>query len=158
MRGVDPDGDKLEFGVKPQSGSNVIRVESISPTEANVYLNQELDRETRDEYALVLTLTDGRLGLGNYVTQSFLLLVEDVNDNTPIFNHYQPSVSIKEDAPPGIIASLEATDEDEGPYGQVIYHLQEVGADKHLFAISTIAGKAIIKLIGTNTASPQKRS
>lgn len=105
--------------------------------------------QTRDEYALVLTLTDGRLGLGNYVTQSFLLLVEDVNDNTPIFNHYQPSVSIKEDAPPGIIASLEATDEDEGPYGQVIYHLQEIGADKHLFAISTVAGKAIIKLIGS---------
>lgn len=47
LRGVDPDGDKLEFGVKQQSGSNVIRVESISPTEANVYLNQELDREVR---------------------------------------------------------------------------------------------------------------
>lgn len=45
LRGVDPDGDKLEFGVKQQSGSNVIRVESTSPTEANVYLNQELDRE-----------------------------------------------------------------------------------------------------------------
>lgn len=96
----------------------------------------------------MLTLTDGKLGPGNYVTQSLLLLVEDVNDNTPIFSHYQPSVSIKEDASPGVIASLEATDADEGPYGQVIYHLQEVGADKHLFAISTIAGKAIIKLIG----------
>lgn len=76
--------------------------------------------------------------------------MEDVNDNTPMFNHYQPSVTIKENAPPGIIASLEATDADEGPYGQVIYHLQEVGADKHLFTISTIAGKAIIKLIGKN--------
>lgn len=45
LRGVDPDGDDLEFGVKPQTGSNVIRVENTSPTEANVYLNKELDRE-----------------------------------------------------------------------------------------------------------------
>lgn len=75
-------------------------------------------------------------------------MVEDVNDNTPIFNPYQPSVSIREDAPPGVIAALEATDADEGPYGQVIYHLQEVGADRHLFTISTVGGKAVIKLIG----------
>lgn len=45
LRGVDADGDKLQFGVRQQSGSDAIRVESTSASEANVYLNQELDRE-----------------------------------------------------------------------------------------------------------------
>lgn len=48
MRGIDPDGDVLKFGVRAQSGSDVIRVEGISASEANVYLNQELDREVFD--------------------------------------------------------------------------------------------------------------
>ncbi|XP_017773804.1 PREDICTED: cadherin-23 [Nicrophorus vespilloides] len=147
LRGIDPDGDKLEFGVRKQSGSNVIRVETVSAAEANVYLAQPLDRETRDEYALVLTLTDGRLGHGNYVTQSLLLLVEDVNDNTPVFKPYQPTISIKEDAETGVIATLEATDADEGAYGQVVYHLQESESESK-FSISTLSGKGVIRLIG----------
>ncbi|KAJ8962164.1 hypothetical protein NQ318_018121 [Aromia moschata] len=126
LRGFDADGDSLKFGIRSSPESNVIRVESTSPTEANVYLNKLLDREEQDEYALVLTLTDGHLGHGNYITQSLLLLVEDINDNTPVFKNYQPSITIREDAEPGTIATLEATDADEGPYGQVVYHLQEI--------------------------------
>lgn len=45
LRGLDPDGDVLQFGVRTQSGSDVIRVENTSPNEANIYLNKELDRE-----------------------------------------------------------------------------------------------------------------
>lgn len=51
LRGVDPDGDKLVFGVRQMPGSNVIRVESASANEANVYLNQELDREVSAHHA-----------------------------------------------------------------------------------------------------------
>lgn len=45
LRGIDPDGDSLTFGVRDQPGSDVIRVENFSPTEANIYLNKLLDRE-----------------------------------------------------------------------------------------------------------------
>jgi cadherin 23 len=97
---------------------------------------------------LVLTLTDGRLGQGNYVTQSLLLLVEDVNDNTPIFTSHQSSIVLREDAAPGVIATLYATDADEGAYGQVVYHLQEADAESLLFSVSTAGGKAIVRLVG----------
>ncbi|KAI4457764.1 fat atypical cadherin-related [Holotrichia oblita] len=148
LRGIDPDGDSLGFGVRTQSDSDVIRIESTSATEADIYLNHELDRETKDEYALVLTLTDGRLGFGNYITQSLLILVEDVNDNVPIFKSFQPSITLRENASPGIITTLEATDADEGAYGQVIYQLQQMDTREPLFGISTNMGKAIIRLIG----------
>ena len=75
--------------------------------------------KVKDEYALVLTLTDGHLGDGNFITQSLLILVEDVNDNEPIFKPYQTSITIREDSGPGILTTVEATDLDEGPYGQV---------------------------------------
>ncbi|GLV38052.1 Cadherin 88C [Carabus blaptoides fortunei] len=149
LRGIDPDGDKLRFGVRTAPASDVIRVESISASEADIYLNKELDREMQDEYALVLTLTDGRLGEGNFITQSLLLLVEDVNDNTPVFLSYQPSINLREDAQHGVIAALEATDADEGAYGQVVYQLEELDAGaKKLFSISTVGGRGVIRLIG----------
>lgn len=45
LRGVDPDGDTLKFGIKDQLGSNILRLEAISSNEANIYLVKELDRE-----------------------------------------------------------------------------------------------------------------
>uniref|UniRef100_A0AAR5PBK0 Cadherin domain-containing protein n=1 Tax=Dendroctonus ponderosae TaxID=77166 RepID=A0AAR5PBK0_DENPD len=148
LRAYDADGDRLTFGVKPTADSDVIIIDSTSNNEANVYLNKLLDREEQDEYPLVLTLTDGHLGPGNYVTQSLLILVEDVNDNIPVFRSHPSSLSIREDAPPGVIAKLEATDADEGPYGQVIYQ-PAPDVDKSLFSVSTVGDKAIVKLIGS---------
>lgn len=56
---------------------------------------------------------------------------------------------VREDAQPGVIATLEATDADEGAYGQVVYHLQEVEADVPKFSISTQGGKAVVRLVGS---------
>lgn len=45
LRGFDPDGDPLTFGVKEQTGRETLRIESLGTNEANVYLKKELDRE-----------------------------------------------------------------------------------------------------------------
>nr|XP_033326560.1 cadherin-23 isoform X1 [Megalopta genalis]XP_033326561.1 cadherin-23 isoform X1 [Megalopta genalis]XP_033326562.1 cadherin-23 isoform X1 [Megalopta genalis] len=148
LRGVDPDGDSLTFGVRDQPGSDVIRVENFNSNEANIYLNKLLDREARDEYALVLTLTDGRLGEGNFITQSLLLLVEDVNDNVPIFRPHPTSLTIREDSGPGILTTVEATDADLGVHGQVVYYLQELDGDNDVFSIATVNGKGVVRLVG----------
>ncbi|KAL0881086.1 hypothetical protein ABMA27_002212 [Loxostege sticticalis] len=156
LRGVDPDGDTLKFGLRDHLGSDILRLEAISSNEANIYLIKELDREVRDEYSFVLTLTDGHLGEGNFVTQSFLLLVEDVNDNEPIFKPYPSAITVKENAPPSIIATVEATDLDEGAYGQVLYHLQELDGDIENFSVQTVNGKGVIRV--TNSLDYEKKS
>ncbi|KAJ1522204.1 hypothetical protein ONE63_002512 [Megalurothrips usitatus] len=148
LRGADPDGDALTFGVRGSEGHDMLRIENLGTNEANVYLNKELDREVRDEYLLVLTLTDGRLGEGNFITQSLLLLVEDVNDNEPVFKPYAASLTVREDAEPGVLTTVEATDLDEGAYGQVVYYLQELDGDDDLFSISTVNGKGVLRLAG----------
>lgn len=148
LRGFDPDGDALTFGIRPNPYDNdVLRIESAGAAEAHLYLDRELDRETRDEYQIVLTLTDQRLGDGNFVTQSLLLLVEDINDNAPVFRPYQSTIEVAEDSPAGVLTTLEATDADEGAYGQVVYYLQELDGDDGVFSISTHGGKGTIRLV-----------
>lgn len=147
LRGYDPDGDPLTFGVRESAGNEILRIEKTGEAEANIYLKKELDRETKDEYGLVLTLTDGRLGEGNFITQSLLILVEDVNDNEPVFKQYQSTVTIPENSSPGVVLTVEATDRDEGTYGQVIYRLQELDGDDDVFSVSTVNGKGVIKLV-----------
>lgn len=83
------------------------------------------------------------------MTQSFLLLVEDINDNAPIFLPYQSAIEIPENSSPGIITSLEAVDADEGAYGQVVYYLQESEGDNDVFAITTNQGKGVLSLMGS---------
>uniref|UniRef100_A0A182JWJ6 Cadherin domain-containing protein n=1 Tax=Anopheles christyi TaxID=43041 RepID=A0A182JWJ6_9DIPT len=146
LRGYDADGDPLTFGVQKSADSHIIRLKQNTSNEAFVYLNHELDREAREEYTLILTLTDGRLGEGNYVTQSFLLLVEDINDNEPIFKPFASVLEVAEDSPPGILTTLEAIDKDEGAYGQVVYYIQGLSEENNVFSISTTNGKGVVRL------------
>lgn len=69
--GEDPDGDPLTFGVLGSIGEDILRIENEKPNQAVIYLRKELDRETRDSYSLVLTLTDGKLGKGNFVSSYY---------------------------------------------------------------------------------------
>ena len=102
MRGYDPDGDSLVFGVTG-AGSGLVRLEARDEYSADVFLRRDLDHEVgimmcimgqglimccdqaAGEHSLLLTLTDGHLGEDNFITQPLLILVEDTNDNSPVF-------------------------------------------------------------------------
>ncbi|XP_017143334.1 cadherin-23 [Drosophila miranda] len=146
LKGYDPDNDPLTFGKRNSHDSEIIRIENTGGNEAKVYLAKELDREQQDEYAIVLTLTDSHYSDHSYVTQSLLLLVEDINDNVPTFLPYQNAIEIPEGSGPGVISTLEATDADEGAYGQVVYYLQELDGDNDVFSIATNQGKGVLRL------------
>lgn len=45
LRGVDPDGDALEFGIRNSYESDILRIENVGMNEADIYLTRELDRE-----------------------------------------------------------------------------------------------------------------
>lgn len=116
--------------------------------EINFYIYAFYLFQVRDEYSLVLTLTDGKLGDGNFIEQSFLLLIEDINDNIPIFLSHPTTLTVKENSGPGKLITVEAIDADEGVHGQVNYQLQELDGDNDVFAISNVNGKGIISLVG----------
>lgn len=45
LKGFDPDGDELDFGVQSTYDSDVIIVKNMENNEAGIYLEKELDRE-----------------------------------------------------------------------------------------------------------------
>lgn len=75
-----------------------------------------------------------------------LLLVEDVNDSEPVFTSFPSAIEVPENGQPGILLSVEATDRDEGAYGQVVYYLEELDGENDAFSISTSQGKGVIRL------------
>lgn len=68
LKGEDPDEDPLTFGVLGSTASDLLRIENLPGNQANVFLRKELDRETTESYQVVITLTDGKLGRGNWVS------------------------------------------------------------------------------------------
>ena len=81
--------------------------------------SRELDHEEKRDHEIILTLTDGNLGVERYITQSLLILVEDANDNPPVFSPPQISVEVAEHVSNLVLATLTASDRDSGAFGQV---------------------------------------
>ncbi|XP_016072740.1 PREDICTED: protocadherin-16 [Miniopterus natalensis] len=93
---------------------------SVGRYGGRVSLTGPLDFEQRDRYHLQLLAHDGpHEGRANLT-----VLVEDVNDNAPVFSQSLYQVTLLEHTPPGsAILSVAATDRDSGANGHISYHL-----------------------------------
>ncbi|XP_069340240.1 protocadherin beta-14 [Eulemur rufifrons] len=82
-----------------------------------------LDRESRDEYNITITVTD--LGTPRLQTQyNITVLISDVNDNVPSFTQTSYILLVRENNSPALhIGSVSATDRDSGTNAQVTYSL-----------------------------------
>ncbi|NXD76244.1 FAT4 protein, partial [Halcyon senegalensis] len=81
----------------------------------------KLDFESKKNYILNISLSDGNAT--DYAT--VFIKVIDVNDNSPVFGETSTTVTIQENMPAGTsIASVSATDVDEGFNGVVVYTLR----------------------------------
>ncbi|XP_076993338.1 protocadherin beta-9-like [Tamandua tetradactyla] len=98
----------------------------LKPSVENFYIlmtEGALDRESRDEYNVTITVTD--LGTPRLKTQhSITVRVSDVNDNAPAFTQTSYTLYVRENNSPALhIGSVSATDRDSGPNAQVTYSL-----------------------------------
>ncbi|KAM7140537.1 protocadherin beta-7 isoform 9-T9 [Molossus nigricans] len=132
----------------------------LNPSVENFYTlvtNGALDRESRDEYNITITVTD--LGTPRLITQhNITVLVSDVNDNAPAFTKTSYTLFIQENNSPALhIGSVSATDRDAGANAQVSYSLLppqdphlplaslvSINADNgHLFALRALDFEAL---------------
>ncbi|XP_066128839.1 protocadherin beta-13-like [Saccopteryx bilineata] len=116
-----------------------------------------MDRETRAEYNITITVTD--MGTPRLKTQhNITVLVSDVNDNAPVFTQTSYTFFIRENNSPALhIGSVSATDTDAGANAQVTYSLLppqdpslplaslvSINADNgHLFALRALDFEAL---------------
>ncbi|XP_042372986.1 protocadherin gamma-A6 [Plectropomus leopardus] len=126
----------LESAHDPDLGTNTVSEYKLSPNDhfalemstqinGNAYpelvLKKALDREAQAEHVLKINGIDG----GNPVrsgTASIHIRVLDANDNVPVFSQRVYKASVPENSAIGtVIAKLNATDSDEGVYGEITY-------------------------------------
>ncbi|XP_045886262.1 protocadherin beta-15 [Micropterus dolomieu] len=133
----------LESAHDPDLGTNSVREYKLSPNDhfalemstqinGNAYpelvLKKALDREAQAEHVLKINGIDGGSPVRSG-TASIHIRVLDANDNVPVFSQRVYKASVPENSAIGtVIARLNATDPDEGVYGEITYafsHLSE---------------------------------
>ncbi|XP_020490160.1 protocadherin-17 isoform X2 [Labrus bergylta] len=111
-------------------------------------VQRPLDREDQSHHTLLLTAIDG----GEYPRSGSMQInvrVTDSNDNSPVFEKSSYVIEIAENSPQGkVLIDLNATDQDEGSNGQVIYSFTGYASDRiqDLFSIDPNTG--VIKVQG----------
>ncbi|XP_039092073.1 protocadherin beta-14 [Hyaena hyaena] len=98
----------------------------LKPTFKNFFTlvaENALDRETRSEYNITITVTD--LGTPRLKTQlNLTVTVSDVNDNAPAFSQTTYTLRVRENNSPALhLGSVSATDADSGANAHVTYSL-----------------------------------
>ncbi|KTF84131.1 hypothetical protein cypCar_00009442 [Cyprinus carpio] len=107
----------------------------------DLVVNTVLDRETRSSYTLLLEAFDG--GSPKRTGQMILdVIVQDINDNAPVFNQSRYHAVISENLQPGNnILQVFASDADEGDNGLVLYDINRRQSDPdRYFVIDTRTG------------------
>ncbi|XP_053541902.1 protocadherin gamma-A11-like [Ictalurus punctatus] len=150
----------LGGAIDPDVGINTLQRYSLKPTShfslkeqthsdgskyAEMVLNRPLDREQQAEVKLTLTAADGgsppRTG-----TVSIRVIVQDANDNAPIFTQAVYKASVVENSARGtLVAIVLATDEDEGMFGHVTYYLDQISHAGQVFSLNPNNGEIRIE-------------
>ncbi|CAB1337117.1 unnamed protein product [Coregonus sp. 'balchen'] len=124
-----------------------VQTNTVGSKYGELVLDKELDREEQRELKLLLTAVDGgspqRSG-----TAVIHVTVLDANDNAPVFSQAVYKASLPENSPLDIVvASVSATDADEGVNGEVMYEFSRISdIARKLFALDQTTGE--IRLIG----------
>ncbi|CAL1613005.1 unnamed protein product [Knipowitschia caucasica] len=152
----------LESAFDPDVGSNALRTYDVTTNSyfhldvqtqsdgtrfAELVLERALDREQQAAHRYVLTAVDGgqpaRTG-----TALLVVKVLDSNDNVPVFDAPVYSVTVAENAPVGtLLIQLNATDQDEGPNGDVLYSFSNHVSSrvKELFGVEARSGRVEVR-------------
>ncbi|XP_063086896.1 cadherin-related family member 2 isoform X2 [Cavia porcellus] len=128
----DPENGPLTYNI---AGTNAYFF-SVSQTTGQVKLASALDFETLKFFRISISVTDGH----NKDQKEMVVVIEDRNDNAPVFQDPVLSISINETLPVGsVVFSVLATDPDTGSAGVVKYYIEKVIPStldsKHLFKI-----------------------
>uniref|UniRef100_A0A8B9HFP2 Cadherin-24 n=1 Tax=Astyanax mexicanus TaxID=7994 RepID=A0A8B9HFP2_ASTMX len=90
----------------------------IDDKTGNIHVTKPLDREEKDEYRLIATATDSQTERALEPSSQFIIRVQDINDNPPVFEDGPYSATVPEMANIGTsIVQVTATDADDPTYG-----------------------------------------
>ncbi|XP_059506524.1 protocadherin beta-7-like isoform X5 [Stegostoma tigrinum] len=110
-------------------------------------LQKPLDREKQKTHKLVLIAKDGGIPEKSGTAQ-VIIIVQDANDNAPVFSRSVQRVRMLENASKGtLVIKLNATDLDDGPNGEIVYSFSSHASSKvgELFTVDSRSGEIRVK-------------
>ncbi|KAM6122668.1 cadherin-related family member 2 [Phoenicopterus ruber ruber] len=120
---TDIDGDKLIYRI---SGPDAFYF-SVDEQTGNVTLRNSLDREVTARLTITVTVSDN---MNAEVSKKLTIIVEDRNDNAPVFQNLPYEATIPENTKLGsVIYAVFANDRDTGNASRVSYSIEEVIPD-----------------------------
>ncbi|XP_054459735.1 protocadherin-23 [Anoplopoma fimbria] len=145
---VATDTDSPEFGTLLYSLSDGFDMQDkhplfkIHPQTGELCVSQDIDRDSGQTVHDILIKAEDPGGLS---AQTYVHIdVEDLNDNAPVFNPDEYTMSISSHAQPGTeILNVIATDRDSGGFGQVTYHVLP-GDMSSLFTLDKQTGMLLL--------------
>lgn len=115
---------------------------SINPSTGIIQVSGVLDRETTSTYSLTVTAKDMIDGDADQKTaeNTFVVTIEDVNDNYPVIKPASYAITLNENAVVGAsVLQISATDDDDGTAGTLTYSFSD-GNTANVFSITSDNG------------------
>ncbi|XP_036980680.1 protocadherin-15a isoform X1 [Acanthopagrus latus] len=119
LQATDRENDPITYRIVSGDSQQIF---NLSETIGLLLLGKPLDRETTDQYRLIVTASDGNPGGTSTTTVN--IVVTDVNDNDPEFDFATPTnFTVQEEKANLFVGQVTATDPDAGVNGQVRYRI-----------------------------------
>ncbi|XP_061653625.1 uncharacterized protein LOC133489023 isoform X1 [Phyllopteryx taeniolatus] len=112
---MDRNDGRTKYVLRGEGAGSVFVIDEKT---GNIHVTKPLDREEKDEYRLVATATDRQTDRALEPSSQFIIRVQDINDNAPVFDEGPYSATVPEMANIGTsIIQVTATDADDPTYG-----------------------------------------
>ncbi|XP_051515460.1 cadherin-11-like isoform X2 [Myxocyprinus asiaticus] len=135
---VDKGDGRTKYILKGEGAGSVFVIDSRT---GNIHVTKPLDREEKDQYRLIATATDRQTGRALEPSSQFIIRVQDINDNPPVFQSGPYSTTVPEMANIGTsVIQVTATDADDPTYGNSAKIVYSVIQGQQYFTVDPQSG------------------
>ncbi|XP_067937195.1 protocadherin Fat 4-like [Watersipora subatra] len=132
VRAMDSDLDELTYSLQPPDIRETFSISSLGL----LYVTRPLDRESREEYIIQVSASDGELTIAVWT----YIRVLDQNDNPPVFILDESAYYVRENQQDDHVLQVRAVDDlDVGVNAEVIYEILSGNLDA-IFSINISTG------------------
>ena len=135
--GDDGDNALVTYALRSNAKDNKFKIDAST---GQISTLVKLDREEQAEYQLVVVASDSSSTNRRTAECNVTVVVNDVNDNPPVFSTTTSSIVYVSDAiqPGQFVLGASAVDADVGPNGKIVYQL--LGDDAAKFIVNQETG------------------
>lgn len=90
---MDRNDGRTKYVLRGEGAGSVFVIDEKT---GNIHVTKPLDREEKDEYRLIATATDRQTDRALEPSSQFIIRVQDINDNPPVFDEGPYSATVPE--------------------------------------------------------------